>query len=274
MEMLKRHPLIVFFVLAFVFPWLIWGTTIGEAQGVLNFHIPQSLAFWIGLNLATYITAIVTGGLPAIKDIVSRIVRWRVNPIWYVAALLLTGVLGIVSIGIHLVLGGTNQIGVMLAPGNLLPSLLFQVFFFLLTEETAWRGFALPRLQVKYNALAASLILGILWGFWHLPLVFIAGSFQSTVPFTGFILSAVATSILMTWLFNNSRGSVLVAAVFHGATDATIAFLSVMSGDLRLFWIFIIVQWLAATIVILAFGAKHLSRAENLSEITYPVTKG
>lgn len=269
MKTLKQHPLILFFILAFLFPWLIWGTTIAQSRGILQFHIPQSLAFWIGLNLSTYIAAVITGGLPAIKDILKRIVRWQVKPIWYITALLLTGVIALIAIGIHMALGGTNKVGELLTFQSLLPSLLFQIFFFLLTEETAWRGFALPRLQAKYNALNSSLILGILWGLWHLPLVFIPGSFQSSVPFIGFILSAIATSIMMTWIFNNSRGSVLLAAIFHGATDASIAFLNVMTGDLRLFWVFIIVQWIAVALIVLTQGVAHLSRSNELSEITY-----
>lgn len=272
MKTLKQHPLVLFFILAFLFPWLVWGTTIAQSRGILQFHVPQSLAFWIGLNLATYITAAITGGLPAVKDIFNRIIRWRVKPIWYITALLFTGVIGILAIGIHIILGGTNTVGGLLTLKNLLPSLLFQIFFFLLTEETAWRGFALPRLQARYNGLNSSLILGILWGLWHLPLVFIPGSFQSTVPFIGFILSAIATSILMTWVFNHSRGSVLIAAIFHGATDASIAFLNVMTGDLRLFWVFIIVQWIAVVIIVLTQGAAHLSRSNDLGETTYPST--
>ena len=266
---MKRHPLIIFFILAFIFPWLIWGTTIAQSRGILAFHIPQSLAFWIGLPLATYSAAALTGGLGAIKDIFRRIFRWRVNPVWYFTALLFTGILSLVSIEIYRSLGDTHQIGVLLTANNLLPSLLFQVFFFLLTEETAWRGFALPRLQAKYNSLTASLILGTLWGLWHLPLVFITGSFQSTVPFIGFVLSAIAISISMTWLFNHSRGSVLIAAIFHAATDVTIAYSNVMTGNLRLFWLFVVVQWAAVVVIVLTQTAAHLSRTKDLRETIF-----
>ncbi len=269
MKNLKNHPLPIFFVLAFLFPWLIWGTTIAQSRGILGFHIPQSLAFWIGLNLATYLTAAFTGGLPAIRDLLSRLIRWRVNPVWYVTALMITGLVSLISIGLHLALGGTHQVGVLLTLQGLLPSLLFQIFFFLLTEETAWRGFALPRLQAKYNALNASLILGVLWGLWHAPLVFIPDSFQSSIPFWGFVLAAIATSILATWIFNHTKGSVLVAAIFHGATDATIAYSNVMSGDVRLFWIYIGVVWIAAIVIIAYEGAAYLSRKRELSDTIY-----
>ena len=76
MTSLKRHPLIAFFVLAYALPWLVWGTSIAEVRGLLSFHIPQPLAFWIGLTLATFGVAALSGGAPAVRDLLSRMVRW------------------------------------------------------------------------------------------------------------------------------------------------------------------------------------------------------
>ena len=270
MKVFKKYPLTMFFILAFLFPWIVWGTSIAETRGVLPFHIPQPLAFWVGLTLATYLTAALTGGMPAVRDLLLRLIRWRVHPAWYVVAAVLTGILSFVSIGVYLAFGGSHQFDAITSPVGLLLSFLFQVFFFLLTEETAWRGFALPRLQARYSALTSSLILGLIWGLWHAPLVFIPGSFQATVPFVGFVLSAIATAILATWIFNHSHGSVLVAALFHGATDVSIASSSVMAGERRLFWIFVAVQWIAAVIIIALQGPSHLSRSPNLAGTTYP----
>lgn len=266
----NRRALVLFFALAYILPWLVWGTTIAESRGLLSFHIPQSLAFWIGLTVATYATAALTGGWPAVKDILLRLIRWRVQPIWYVVALGVTGLLSLIAIGIYLVIGGTNQVGVLLSSQDLVPSLLFQTFFFLLTEETAWRGFALPRLQAGYSALNASLILGVLWGFWHVPLFFIPGSFQSTLPFVGFLLAAIAMSIITTWVFNHTHGSVLLVAILHAATDTTIAYTNVMSGNQALFWIFVGVQITFAVILVVMQGAKHLSRKVDLSGTVVP----
>ena len=263
----KRNlrALVLFFALAYILPWLIWGTTIAESRGLLSFHIPQSLAFWIGLTVATYVTAAITGGWPAIKDILLRLIRWRVQPVWYLVALGVTGLLSLLAMGIYLVLGGTNQVGVLLSSQDLVPSLLFQTFFFLLTEETAWRGFALPRLQAGYSALNASLILGVLWGFWHLPLFLIPGSFQSTLPFLGFFLATIAMSIITTWVFNHTHGSVLLVAILHAATDTTIAYTNVMSGGQTLFWIFVGVQMAFVVLLVVMQGAKQLSRNADLS---------
>lgn len=267
---MKRYELQIFFVLAFLFPWLIWGTTIAESRGLLSFHVPQSLAFWIGLNLATYVTAAITGGWAAVKELLSRLIRWRAQPMWYVVALGITGLLSLVAIGIHFALGGSHQVGILLSLQALLPSLLFQIFFFLLTEESAWRGFALPRLQAKHNALNASLILGILWSFWHLPLWFIPGSFQSTLPFIGFIFMTIAMSIITTWVFNHTHGSVLVVAILHAATDATLAYSNVLSGNLRLFWIFVVLQCAFAILIVITQGAEHLSKNNDLNGTFMP----
>ncbi len=265
----NSKSLILFFILAFLFPWLIWGTSIAQNKGILQFHLPQSLAFWIGLTLATYIAVFATGGNKAFKDLLSRLIRWRVNFIWYFIALFTTLIISLLSIGVQLLIGGSHQFSPDFSISTLAPTLLFQIFFFWFTEETAWRGFALPRLQAKFNALTASLILGVLWGLWHIPLIFIPGSFQSTVPFIGFILSAIATSIMITWVFNNTRGSVLLAGLFHASTDVAIAYSNVMTGDLRLFWIFIIMQWVFVSILTVTQGAAHLSKSKLLDETIY-----
>ncbi len=270
MRTVQRHPLIVFFVLAYALPWLVWATSIAQVHGWIGFHIPQPLAFWVGLTLATYLAAALTGGLPAVKDLLRRLARWRVAPVWYLVALALTGVLSLIAILIYRLLGGSHQIGALLSAQEIGPALAFQIFFFLLTEETAWRGFALPRLQARYSALTASVILGVLWGLWHLPLVFIPGTFQASVNFTGFVLSALVTTIMLTWVFNHSRGSVLLAAIFHAATDIAIAYSNVMTGDARLFWLFVGIQLIFAALIVWQQGAAHLARRADLRQTTYP----
>jgi hypothetical protein len=128
--------------------------------------------------------------------------------------------------------------------------LLVSLWLFLLTEETAWRGFALPRLQARMPPVPAALLLGLLWGLWHIPLFLIADSFQSSIPFAGFLLSILATSVLTSWIFNHTRGSVLLAAVFHATTDVAIAYSGVMSASTGLFWLMVALQCLAAAAVI------------------------
>ncbi len=256
----RRYPLLVFFFLAFFMSWLVWGTIVLEARGLLAFHVPQPLAFWISLPVASYLTAALSGGRPAVIDLVRRTVRWRVGPQWYAVSLLLVPALGLCAIGVLKMLGYEHSVDADLALDQLLPVLAFQVFFFTLTEETAWRGFALVRFLKRYDALTASLILGLIWGVWHVPLFLIPGSFQSELSFPGFLLSAMAVSVLFTWLFNHTGGSVFLAGLFHATADLSIASLGVFSGDLRLFWLFVGIQWLAALFVVIIEGPANLSR--------------
>ena len=85
-----------------------------------------------------------------------------------------------------------------------------------LLEEAGWSGFALPRLQSKFTPFKASLILGILWAIWHLPLWFIPGTAQSTMSFPMFFIILIALRFIMAWAYNNTNGSLLIAVIFHG----------------------------------------------------------
>ena len=207
--------------------------------------------------------AALTGGSAGVKDLLRRMLRWRVGARWYGIALLLPLIICLLVTGLHMALGGSAAFGVKMSLSAALIYLAYGVGFFLLTEETAWRGFALPRLQAQHSALAASLILGVIWGLWHAPLFAIIGSAQSAMPFLGFLLLIVAQSIMTTWLYNNTGGSVLLAALFHAATDATYAYTgTVLVGDARLFWLSVAVSWAMALTLTLVAGPARLSRRE------------
>ncbi|MGB7980766.1 MAG: CPBP family glutamic-type intramembrane protease [Candidatus Nanopelagicales bacterium] len=248
--MIRKHQLTTFLALAFLLPWAIWGTTIAQDQGWTSWHIPQALAFWLGLTMATFGTAALAERWPGVKDLLARIVRARVGWQWYAAALLLTPALAFLAVELGTALGMTTAVGKEVAAGGVPVLLLVSLWLFLLTEESAWRGFALPRLQARMQPLTAALVLGLLWGLWHIPLFLIADSFQSSIPFAGFLLSILATSVLTSWIFNHTRGSVLLAALFHATTDVAIAYTGVMSAGADLFWLMVTLQCLAAAAVV------------------------
>jgi len=246
---MKRHPLVTFFILAFTLSWFVWSTTIAENAGLIDWHIPESLAFWLGLPIAAYGTAAVTGGWRAVKDLLVRLIRVRVHPLWYLVALGLPLVIVGVVVGLGQVIGQPAGVAVAMPVSALGGAFAFNAWMWLITEETAWRGFALPRLNARFNPLVASLVLGTLWALWHLPLFFIADSFQASIPFVGFVISTVATSVIIGWLFAHARGSVLLAALFHAATDVAIAFSGAMTSGAPLFWSTVAVQVVVAAAV-------------------------
>ena len=243
---MKRHPLIMFFVLAFALPWAVWSTTLAEQAGWLAWHLPSSLAFWIALPIATFGTAAYTGGWPAVRDLIVRMIRVRVRVQWWIVALLLTPLTAGVVLLLTIPLG--PEIGVALPTSALIGVFLLDSWMFLLSEEPAWRGFALPRLEQRMSRLVAAIVLGALWALWHIPLFFVDGSFQQSVPFLGFAISAIATSVTISGLFHRARGSVLIAAIFHAATDVTIAWTGVMTSGPAIFWIFVAAQTAVAAV--------------------------
>jgi membrane protease YdiL (CAAX protease family) len=90
-----------------------------------------------------------------------------------------------------------------------------------LPEEYGWRGFALPRLMESNNPLVASLILGLVWGLWHLPLHFISTTTQYVIPIWEYVLQTIILAVIYTWLFLGTKGSILIAGLFHAAGNIT-----------------------------------------------------
>jgi uncharacterized protein len=127
-------------------------------------------------------------------------------------------------------------------------------------EEFAWRGAALPRLQAKYNALTSSLILSAPWILFHLPLFFTKGSTQENMSFICYAVQLAATSILFTWLYNNTRGSVLLAYLMHAAMNTWTSFFAIDAANQFQGWILTGVFVTLAVIVVIGSGAENLSR--------------
>jgi membrane protease YdiL (CAAX protease family) len=228
--------------------WIVWGTVIAQQDGVLSFHIPQSLAFWL-LAIGIPAVAYIFEGKAAVLDLVHRLLRWRVAPVWYAVAVLLPLGLALAAAIVSSLLGQDISPGSREPLGDALGYFAFGVLFFGLTEETAWRGYILPRLQTRMSTLTAAVVLGLLWGMWHTPLWFIAGEDQRAWPYVGFLAFAVAVSVLITWVFANTAGSVLLVAIFHASTDASLAYSGVLSSGTIAFWIAVIAFSVAAVVV-------------------------
>jgi uncharacterized protein len=135
----------------------------------------------------------------------------------------------------------------------------FVVFFLIVGEELGWRGYALPRLLAQRSALAASLILGVMWGAWHLPTFFVAGAPQYGLPFSAFVLLTMAYSVVIGWVYVHSRESVLIASLMHGAINLSQGFFLGGVDPASEYWLLAAVYGVAALGVALAFGA-NLSR--------------
>jgi membrane protease YdiL (CAAX protease family) len=132
------------------------------------------------------------------------------------------------------------------------------------TEEYGWRGYALDRLQSKFNALYSSLILGFIWGIWHLPLFFISGTIQSYIPIYEFILIQMLSSIFYTWILNNNRDkegnvNVFLAIMYHAMGNFSSMIFPYWVTDLGR-WIFFLINLLVVIVIIITYGIKNLSK--------------
>jgi membrane protease YdiL (CAAX protease family) len=155
---------------------------------------------------------------------------------------------------------------------GLLPAFLISlVFGGPLGEEIGWRGYALPRLQKEWSPLASALILGIVWGLWHLPLFFITGTAQSFLALAPFMLWVVSLSVLFTWAYNNTAGSLLIPVLLHAIVNffaATLAVLPANEADgARPFLLYTLLVCLLAAAVVLLAGPQ-LSRKPRARETT------
>jgi membrane protease YdiL (CAAX protease family) len=242
----RRHQLVAFFALAYAFAWsLSLLTSVSLAFGFLALFGPAAAAL---------IVVALVDGRAGVRDLGLRMTLWRVGVHWYVIALGLPALLSLGVVGLSIALGAPAE---MTFHG--LTPLTLTLFILVIGEEIGWRGFALPRLQSRFGARWASLILGLLWAGWHLPNQFIPGLEAYGYGFPAFTAYVVAMTVLFTWLANHTRGSVLLAWLFHGAIN-TLIFTNPTTDLVQRWWLSAAVYGAAALLVVLATGPGLASR--------------
>ena len=210
----RRRPLVAFFVLAFALTWLVEIPMLAAPR-----LAPLQLVLGWMPGLAAVLVAGAVGGRAAVRALLRRILIWRVGAGWYLVALAGPVALFVAPELLNPLFGGS---GLHLPPlsAALLAGATLQlaVRLVLSSEQLAWSGFALPRMQARHCALGASLALGALWAAWHLPLFFVPGS-QRDLGFPAFLLATVGLRVVLTWVFNNTGGSVLLVSLMHQSAN-------------------------------------------------------
>jgi membrane protease YdiL (CAAX protease family) len=252
------NPLATFFVLAYALSWWPW------ALSTTNPFFPLNP---LGPLVAALILTTVIDGRAGLKALLAKAGRWRVNLRWYLVVLLLPVAFGLSAAGLNLLLGAPLPAAGQWLPWNaILPMLLVQILFIQVGEEFGWRGFALPRLLESHSALTASLILGFLWTGWHLP-AYVTGTIALTlIPFP------LVSTFLFTWLYQHTKGSLLIAILFHSWLNTVAAvFFPLFSGFFseQMMWLFVGVSILAAAAVI-AIAGPNLRRQPPPSVAAVP----
>ena len=232
-RLLIRHPLISFFVMAYALTWLGWSPWFLSADGIgllpydsesISDYL-NTVALVLGPTLSAFIMTGVTEGREGVRRLLRRIVLWRVGLEWYLFVLL--GVPAIILLSTVVVPGALASFKASAVPSTLfLYVVATPIFLFAggpVFEEIGWRGFALPRLQRLHGPLIGSLVLGPLWALWHLPLFLIPSwdtPHGNPLDVVSFVVWAVSITIIFTWVFNNTKGSVLMVILAHGSINS------------------------------------------------------
>jgi uncharacterized protein len=221
------NSLWVYFFLAFGFSWLIFIPL--ALQGFVS-GIPASVHMLgaYGPLLSSILTTDLISGQAGLKELLSWVAHWRIGSIWLLVSLLSPVVLFLITVSFSALMFKdwsslahfgrfTELTGISGFTGWAL-----WIITFGLGEEVGWRGFALPRLQKRYNARTSSLILGAIWTAWHIP-AFCYNYSPSLLSVTAFTVSILSGSALLTWLYNSTSGSVFATILWHGSFNAVVA---------------------------------------------------
>ena len=262
----KEHPIITYFILAYAISWIIVAPLVASAQGFIDASVPFALHYlndYAPLSAAIITTAIAnrTDGL---RELFQRMIKWRVGLGWVlVAAFSPLALFGIATGMVIVGMGEEPPDLSLLGSITYLPYLggggwIFWILTAGIGEESGWRGYALPSLQGNMSALSATLIVTLLWVGWHLPRFFYYGNYM-ILGFSALPLAAhgfLALAIVLTWLYNGTRGSILMAALFHGgynfwdASPADTGFVYDTINALLIIW---------AVALVIAFRPANLS---------------
>lgn len=222
--------LLTFFALAFAGSWTCWWLASALKGDSPVWATMLSLAGGFGPSLAAVLVVAHGSGRAGLHRWLMRCLRWRAGWRWALLALLFPAAFMGLAAAAHVALGGTLPPSP--AAGHVgMAAVNFLLIFLVggpLGEEFGWRGLALPALQARWGWRLASLLLGVVWAVWHLPLFYSAGTVQSHLPMDLYALSAIASSVLFAWLFNRSRGSIVPVLVLHTAVNAWSLIIPVM----------------------------------------------
>jgi len=263
---LKRHPVVTYFVLVYALSWACWiplaiaKTSASSVPFLVVAAVGNAMPSLLGILLTALLS-----GTTGLAELFGRLGRVREPLTWYAAALLLVPALQLAAVAIPALLGAAT-ITIAFSSFTVLQSAASG-----LHEELGWRGFALPRMQARRPAFTASLLLGVLWGSWHLPVMIARGlpwTAAGLIQAVFFVLLVTAWAVLFTWVYNNTNGSLFLMVLMHTVLD--IATLTIQASN----WIggalSLALTWAAVTLVVTRVGAARLSRRSDVARLSTP----
>ena len=238
----ERKPWI-FFLLTFAYSWLLWLPSILSGWGVeIPFDVAVYTAVVVPIGAFAPLFAALTlifqkGRWAGVKAFLRQAVDFRAKPLFYLLALLLPIVIHLCAHYLAPLMG--FEVADTLFPTDLpvSPIIMAIPYFFLMIfigggqEEFGWRGYAQQPLQDRFGVIPASLLIGVVWGLWHLPLWVMPGDGHSTYPFIAFLIMTTSISLAYAWLFNKSGKKLLIVIIFHAMNNTAAPLLPFLHGQ-------------------------------------------
>jgi membrane protease YdiL (CAAX protease family) len=229
---LKQYPLTAFFALAYAGSWIAWLPMVlaGNKLILPSSAVPPGLRFLLtvlapfaGPTLAALVITAVGSGRAGLRALLGRLVQWRFGPPWYLVALAGPPLVLMLSAAMYgpAALPPPGEPGLQIGAAYTITLVVNLFIGGILGEEPGWRGFALPHLQARYGALTGSIVLGLLWSAWHLPLILTPGGVTWTGSLTLFAMLEVALAIVHTWVSNGARASLLAVSLLHASINTS-----------------------------------------------------
>jgi len=237
----KRNPW-KFFLLTFAYSWILWIPSVLDGIGVkLPFNVTgySTVVVIIGAFAPLFATITLLGresGWKGIKAFFKQAFDFRIKPLYIIIALALPLVIHAIAHYLAPIFG--FEVAQTLFPADISTSpIVLAIPYFILMliigggqEEFGWRCFAQEPLQRKLGVIPASLLIGLIWGFWHLPLWFMAGDGHSSYSFLAFVLMTTSISLMYAWLYNSSGKKLLVVIIFHAMNNTAAPLIPFLHG--------------------------------------------
>lgn len=263
----------LFFLFTFIYSWLLWLPFVLSGFGVIQLSesatslmTPAIMLGAFGPLLVAVILIVRKNGWSGVKEFFRNAFNLRVKPIYYVLALLLPL---IITAAAHYIV---NYSGIDILPANLFPEnlaipvivLIIPYFIFILIagggqEEFGWRGYAQKPMQQRFGILGGSILLGIVWGVWHLPLWFMPGEGHAYYSFFAFLIYTVSTSVIIGWLYNASGKKLVIPWILHAMGNVSVPFFPIMHMAKVAqpgYWVWVGVNSLVAIFITIWFMSK------------------
>ena len=270
---------IAFVTLAFGVSLAVWLPIIASHRGWIGIELPAGLATLgiFGPAIAAILLRFATAGRSGLRSFWADAIRWRIGRRWWAATLLFPPVFVGGAYAVYLLLGGTSRTSTTVAmlqdAGTLaaiiVPVMVLVTIVLAFGEEAGWRGYLLPLLQSRSSALSASLIVGVAWFLWHLPLMYLPGQQvgSEAFPIPLFGATVFLSSILYTWLYNNTRGSVLAVTLLHAGLNIwgpIVALHPAETGEILSAYVLTAGWGLVAVSLVMLFGRGLFTRIGQL----------